>query len=181
MDDKQPYKSIKMKNLKILSFLFISIVMMSCSKDDNKDNPADNAEFNAIINGGTFSNYSSTLGFYHAEIGISGNSLRIDVTDANNNTINLFINSTGGLDGPVIKEVGNMDTDGFITSANIRDQASMLTYSAISGTITIGTNKENPSDSDYRLITGEFNITANNSTTGEITMIGSFKNLEYAN
>ena len=56
-----------MKTLKTISILFLSLVIISCSKkdDDNGGGSAPEAEFSATINGGGFgSNYSSRLGFY---------------------------------------------------------------------------------------------------------------------
>ena len=171
-----------MKHLKILTLLFISVVIMSCSKSDSEEeNPADNATFNVSINGSSFNNYNATLGFYVAEIGISGNSLGINVTDSNNNVINLFLNASGGLASGTTKQIGDVDADNFATSAVIRDQVAQVTYYGSSGSITITKSIENPSDSDYRLISGTFNITApgNNSTT--VTMTGSFSDFEYSN
>jgi hypothetical protein len=168
----------QMKTIKKISILFIALVTISCSSEDDVKNPADNPEFNATLNGGPFTDYQATLGYAYAEKGISGNTLIINVTDSNNNTIRLFLNSTGGLGNGVTKTIGTMDSDGFITTVTIRDQASQITYSSKSGSITILENKENPADDQYRVVSGNFNvITASGAT--DVTISGTFKNIEF--
>ncbi|MEZ4793445.1 MAG: hypothetical protein R2783_08310 [Gelidibacter sp.] len=171
-----------MKHFKTLCLVFFAFVLISCGKDDDSvDNPADNAQFNATINGGTFSNYSSTLGFYIAQPGISENTLSINVTDSNNNVINMFMNSTNGLGNGTIKEIGDVDTNGFSTTVAIRDQVAQITYTSISGSITITDSRVNPADSEYRLISGSFDIVASINTGTQVTMTGTFSNLQYSN
>nr|WP_321234199.1 hypothetical protein [uncultured Psychroserpens sp.] len=171
-----------MKCIKPFAVLFLFLLITSsCSEDDNNNNPADNAQFTATLDGGSFNNYSATLGFYNAELGITNNTLNINVTDANNNVINMFMNSTGGLGSGVIKQIGDVDSENFSTTVVIRDQEAQITYSSISGSITITENRVNPSDDEYNIISGTFNITASINTGAEVIMTGSFSDLQYFN
>lgn len=170
-----------MKHSSIL-LLLVSLVFFtfSCSKDEGSDeNPAENAEFNATINGGIFTNYSATLGFYSAEHAVGQNTLTINVTDANNNIVRLFMNDTDGLGSGTVKQINNADSNGFVTNLIFRDQEAQVTYSSISGSITISENIENPSNSEYRLISGSFNVITSTNTGTELTVNGTFSNMEY--
>ncbi|MCB0458133.1 MAG: hypothetical protein KDC91_10355 [Flavobacteriaceae bacterium] len=164
-----------MKNLKTLSLLFITVTFVySCSKN-NDDNDSDaTAEFSATINGGTYNNFQASLGSYSAD---SSNGLTIAVVDDSGNTIRLFMNSTGGFSSGVIKEVGNIDDNGFQTSALFRDTNTQVIYNSISGNIKITQNKESNTDPNNRVVTGTFNVTANVNTGTTITMVGTFKNI----
>ncbi|KXO00920.1 hypothetical protein LS48_00075 [Aequorivita aquimaris] len=166
-----------MKTLKILCILFLSAAIISCSKkDDDGGGSAPEASFNATINGGSFgSNYSSRLGFYSTT---TANGITIAVTDQNQNIIRFFLNETGGFD-TVIKEIGNVDDNGFVTNVIIRDQEAMITYNSSEGQIVISENKSNPEIEGGRLISGNFDITAVVNTGETITMTGTFKNIAY--
>ncbi|MBW2937402.1 hypothetical protein KXJ69_04755 [Aureisphaera sp. CAU 1614] len=164
-----------MKILKTLSLLFLSILILSCSKKDDGGSDTDaEATFNATINGGPYSNLAATLGSYSAD---SSNGFTIAVVDANGNTIRLFMNSTGGFTNGVTKEVGNIDSNGFQTSALFRDAQTQVIYNSISGSMKITQNKESNNDPSNRVVTGTFNITANINTGTTITMTGSFNNI----
>ncbi len=168
-----------MSTFKTLCFLLFSVALLSCNKDDESDSSGTDPEaaFNATINGGNFSNYISTLGFYDASS--SDGTLSISVTDSNNNVVRLFMNSTGGLNSGVVKEINNTDPNNFVTQVVIRDQTAMVTYTSISGNITILENRQSAEDSNYRLVTGNFIITASTSTGTNITMTGNFDNIKY--
>ncbi len=164
-----------MKNLKTFSLLCFALFALSCSKKDDGGSDTDPAaEFTATINGGTYSNFTATLGSYSAD---SSNGLTIAVVDANSNTIRLFMNSTGGFNSGVTKEVGNIDSSGFQTGALFRDAGTQIIYNSISGSMTISQNKESNNDPSNRVVTGSFNITANINTGETITMTGTFKNI----
>ena len=166
-----------MKTLKTLCILFLSVAIVSCSKkDDDGGGGAPEAAFNATINGGTFgSNYSSKLGFYSTT---TTNGITIAITDQNQNIIRMFLNETGGFD-TVIKEIGNVDDNGFVTNVIIRDQEAMITYNSSEGQIVITENKSNPENEGGRLISGNFDITAVVNTGETVTMTGTFKNIAY--
>lgn len=167
-----------MKTLKTLCILFLSVLIISCSKKDDGDGggSAPDPEFKATINGGSFgSNYISELGSYSAD---SNNGVTIAVTDSNSNIIRIFLNETGGFD-TVIKEIGNVDENGFVTNVIIRDQAAMITYNSTEGRIVINENKANPEVEGGRLISGTFDVTATINTGDTVTMTGNFKNIAY--
>ena len=168
-----------MKTLKTICILFLSLIIISCSKKDDGDDgggSAPEAEFNATISGGSFgNNYSSRLGFYSTT---TINGVTIAVTDQNQNTIRIFMNETGGFD-TVIKEIGNVDDNGYVTNVIIHDQDAMITYNSSEGEIVIKENKSNPEEEDGRLISGDFNITAVVNTGETISMTGTFKNIAY--
>lgn len=170
-----------MKTLKTLSILFLSLLIISCSKKDDGDGgggEAPEAEFSATINGGGFgSNYSSRLGFYSNDYSDSG--LTLAVTDENTNIVRIFLNNTGGFGSGITKVVGDVATNGFVTNVVIRDQTNQVTYDSTDGEINILENKENPESEDGRLISGNFTITATSGAGPTITMTGSFKNFAY--
>ncbi|HBC04785.1 MAG: hypothetical protein CL528_12290 [Aequorivita sp.] len=169
-----------MKTLKTISILFLSLVIISCSKkdDDNGGGSAPEAEFSATINGGGFgSNYSSRLGFYSSDY--SGNGLTLAVTDENTNIIRIFLNNTGGFGSGITKIINDVATNGFVTSVVIRDQANQVTYNASEGEINILENRQNPENEDGRLISGNFTITATSGSGPSITMNGNFKHFAY--
>lgn len=167
-----------MKNLKTLCILFLSVVIISCSKkDDDGGGSAFDPEFSAAINGGPFSNYTFVLDYYDIDAQSLPGCMTINVNDTNGNIIRLFLNSTGGLGGGIVKEIGNVDDDGFATNALFRDQAAQITYTAPSGSISITNNIENPDDSGSRLVSGNFNFEANTGTV--VTVTGSFEDLGF--
>jgi len=166
-----------MKNLKSISLLLLTVLLLACSKDDDSSNGAPEAAFTAAINGGSFSNYTANLGFYDASS--TQGTLTISITDDNNNIIRIFVNSTGGLSGGVVKQVGDVDSNGFGTNVTIRDQAAQITYSSIDGSVTISRNVANPDDEQQRLVSGSFNITASTNTGTTVTMTGSYENIAF--
>lgn len=170
-----------MKNLHFISILLLSIVVLSCNKDDNNDSPpAGESGFQATINGGTYSNYAVILGVYQITRGNNGNTLSIDIGDVNGNMINLFLNGTGGFGNGVIKQMGTIDSDNYTTNSVIR-QPGEDTYFSSGGTVKITTNREHPTVSGHRLISGTFDITARTiDGTNTTSMSGSFTELKYA-
>lgn len=167
-----------MKTLKTLCILFLATLILSCSKkdDDGDGGGAPPAEFKATLNGGSFgSNYIAELGNYSTD---STNGITIAVTDSNLNIIRIFMNETGGFD-TVIKEIGNVDGNGFVTNVIIRDQQAMITYNSTEGRIVINENKSNPEMEGGRLISGTFDVIASINTGETVTMTGTFKNIAY--
>lgn len=168
-----------MKTLKTLCILFLATLVLSCSKKDDDGDGGDGAppaEFKATLNGGSFgSNYIAELGNYSTD---STNGITISVTDSNLNIIRIFMNETGGFD-TVIKEIGNVDGNGFVTNVIIRDQQAMITYNSTEGRIVINENKSNPEMEGGRLISGTFDVIASINTGETVTMTGTFKNIAY--
>ncbi|WP_044401938.1 hypothetical protein [Lacinutrix sp. Hel_I_90] len=172
-----------MKNLRLFSLLFLSIITLSCNKDDDDaiDNtPAQEAAFQAVINGGAYSDYSYIVGVYNITKGTNGNTLSIDIADINGEMITLFLNGTGGFSAGTIKEMGNIDSNSFTTYTLIRQQQPQISYFSTSGSATITNNRQHPTAPGHRLISGHFSITASsidgNNTTA---MTGSFTELDY--
>lgn len=168
-----------MKNLQLFCVLFLSMIVLSCSKDDSNDNaPAGETEFQATLNGGTYSNYAFTLGVYEITKGTNG-TLSIDIGDPNGNLITLFLNGNGGFGAGVIKQIGNVDENNFTTHAVIR-QPQQITYFSSTGTIKITNNREHPTKAGHRLISGTFDVTASTiDGTNVTTLTGSFNELDY--
>lgn len=167
-----------MKNLKAICLLFVFLVVLSCSKNDDSDSgEAVTPTFTATITGGSFGNYSSTLGFHSSNS--SDGTLTIAITDANNHIIRIFLNATGGLSNGVVKQIGDVDSNGFATTVTIRDQDAQITYNSTSGSISISGNREHPDESGRRLISGNFTITASTNTGEEVMMTGNFTNIDY--
>lgn len=170
-----------MKNLQLLTILFLSFAIFSCEKDENNDNPPAQEEgFNAVINGDTYSDYAFTLGIYDITKGSNSNTLNLDFADSNGEMITLFLNGTGGLGNGTVKEMGNIDADNYQTYVLIRQTQPQLSFYSSSGNVTITNNREHPTVSGMRLISGNFNIQAT-STDGlhTVSMTGSFTELEY--
>ncbi|MEO6348650.1 MAG: hypothetical protein ABIO60_12155 [Aquaticitalea sp.] len=169
-----------MKNLHFIRILFLSVIVLSCNKDDNNDNPpAEESAFQATINGGTFSNYALTLGVYQITKGTNGNTLSIDIGDINGNMINLFLNGNGGFGTGVVKQMGDIDSNNFMNNVVIRQQQ-QATYYSSGGNVTITKNREHPTESGKRLISGTFTINASSiDGTQSTSMSGSFTELEY--
>jgi len=159
--------------------LCLFIITLSCSKDDDNP-PAQDNEFAATINGGTFSNYNFIIGAYQITKGTNGNTLSIDISDPNGEMITLFLNGTGGFSSGTVKEMGNVDANSFVTYALIRQTEPEISYYSSGGNLTITNNRAHPSISGHRLISGEFNITASSTDGANTTsMIGSFTELDY--
>ncbi len=178
-----------MKNLHLTCLLFLSIFVLSCSSDDdngsNENQIENQAEaqdpgFEAAINGGTFSNYSFILGAYLITPGNNGNTISIDAVDTQGNAINLFLNGTDGFGNDTVKQIGNIDSDNFMTNVVIRDLQSPVTYFSSTGNITITSNRQHPTKSDIRLISGNYNITASTIDGLNTTVLtGTFTELEF--
>lgn len=168
-----------MKTLKTICILFLSVLIISCSKkDDDGGGTAPEAEFSATINGGGFgSNYASRLGFYSSDY--SDNGLNLSVTDANTNVVSIFLNNTGGFGSGITKIIGDVATNGFVTNVVIRDQTNQVTYNSSDGEINILENVANPETEDGRLISENFTITATSGAGPTITLTGNFKNFAY--
>jgi hypothetical protein len=169
-----------MKTLKTICILFLSVLIISCSKKDDGDGggTAPEAEFSATINGGGFgSNYASRLGFYSSDY--SDNGLNLSVTDANTNVVSIFLNNTGGFGSGITKIIGDVATNGFVTNVVIRDQTNQVTYNSSDGEINILENVANPETEDGRLISGNFTITATSGAGPTITLTGNFKKIAY--
>ena len=79
----------------------------------------------------------------------------------------------------MIKEIGNVDGNGFVTNVILRDQQAMITYNSTEGRIVINENKANPEMEDGRLISGTFDVKASINTGETVTMTGTFKNIAY--
>ena len=169
-----------MKNLHLLSILFLSVLTLSCSKDENSDNPSAEAEtFQATINGGTYSNYAFSMGVYEATKATNG-TLSIDISDSNGEMITLFLNGNSGFSSDTVKTMGNIDSNNFVTYGLLRQSNPQISYYSSSGTVTITKNREHPTESGHRLISGSFNITATSLDNANTTsLIGSFNALNY--
>ena len=168
-----------MKNLQFISVLFLSMIVLSCSKDDSTDNPPTGETlFQANLDGGTYSNYAFTLGVYEITKASNG-TMSIDIGDTNGNLVTLFLNGNGGFGDGVIKQIGNIDSNNFTTHAIIR-QPQQVTYFSTTGNVKITTNREHPTKSGHRLISGTFNVTASTIDGSNVTtLIGSFNELDY--
>ncbi len=173
------YKIKQMKNLRILCILFLSVLIISCSKkdDDEGEGSAPAASFTGIINGGPFANYTAKLGSYSTDPSVG---LTLAVLDADGNTIRLFMNQTGGLSAGTIKEIGNVDNDGFITSALVHHADSQTTFNASEGNISISENRATPGDEDSNIISGSYTMTLNDNVGTSLTLNGTFNNFEYS-
>ena len=166
-----------MKNLKHFLVITLVFTLFACSKnDDDGGSAAKEATYSATINGGAFTNYTSTLGSYSPDF--NGNGLTLAVVDQNTNTIRIFLNKTGGYSNGVVKTIGNADTDGFITGVIIRSEETQQIYSSTEGNITI-TNSFIDSDTDQNVISGTLTITATTNTGTLVTLSGSFDNFKY--
>ena len=169
-----------------MCILFLSIIALSCSKDDHIENPetqqnteAQDPAFQAAINGGTFTDFSFVLSVYNITKGSNG-TISINVADNQGNDVNLFLNNTGGFGNGTVKQIGDMDSNNFVTNAVIRDLQSPVTYFSSTGNITITNNREHPTETGHRLISGNYNITASSIDGSQITtMTGSFTELDF--
>lgn len=172
-----------MKNLHVIYLLFLSMSILSCSSDDTTvDKPTEGPGFQATLNGGTFSNYGFKLGVYEAKKGANGNTLSINTADSNGKAINLFLNNTDGFKSGTVKQIGNVDSDNFVTHAVIRDVQPSVSYYSKNGTIKITNSRKHPSNAQLHLISGEFNIVASSADgTNTTTIKGSFNELAYTN
>ena len=169
-----------MKSLRLIYTLFLSMIIMSCSSDDVNNDASEGPEFQATINGGTFSNYSFKLGVYDVVKGTNGTTLKIIMADKNGKQITLFLNSSGGFKSGAVKQMGDVDSDKFRTYVEIKDNQPSAQYFSQSGSLKITNNREHPSNSQKSLISAEFNIVASTiDGKTSITMKGSFNDLEF--
>lgn len=167
----------KMKNLKTICILFLSVLIISCSKkDDNTEQSAPEASFTGIVNGGPFSNYTAKLGSYSTETNVG---LTLAVIDANGNTIRLFMNQTGGFSAGTVKVIDNVDGDGFITNALIHHSDSQATFYASEGNLTISENRATPGAENSNIISGSFTLTLTDNLSTTLTLNGTFNNFQY--
>tara|TARA_R100000935_G_scaffold5241_1_gene12058 strand:- start:4545 stop:5045 length:501 start_codon:yes stop_codon:yes gene_type:complete len=166
-----------MKNIKPMVVIALVLTLIACSKkDDDGGSTSAEATYSATINGGAFTNYTSTLGHYSPDF--NGNGLTLAIVDQNTNTIRVFLNKTGGYSNGVIKTIGNVDTDGFMTGVVIRSEETQQIYNSTEGTITI-TNSFIDSDTDQNGISGTIMVTATTNTGTEVTISGTFENFLY--
>lgn len=181
IDSSHNLNTYMMKHLQLLTILFLSMIILSCEKDENNDNPQAQEEmFQALINGDNYSNYDFVLGVYQITKGTNGNTLSLDFADSNGEMITLFLNGTGGFETGTIKSMGNVDANSFQTYALVRQAQPQLSYFSSTGNVTITNHREHPTEAGARLISGNFTIEAA-STDGLNTLVmsGSFLDLEY--
>ena len=168
-----------MKNLRLLSILFVSIITLSCNKDD-ANSATQEKGFQAVINGATYSDYSFVLSVFEITKGTNGNTLSIDISDNNGDMITLFLNGSGGFSSDTVKEMGNIDSNNFVTYALVRQSQPQVSYYSSSGNVTITNNRTHPTESGHRLISGNFNIAATAlDGMNMLSMTGSFTELDY--
>ncbi|WP_179021695.1 hypothetical protein [Winogradskyella forsetii] len=171
-----------MKNLHLLQIFVLTLFMLSCSADDSNSDSAplsDEPGMVATIDGGTFNNFLFTDGAYQASLG-TNDTMSIDIADALGNQVSLFLNGTNGFGADIVKNMGNIDSNNFMTYALIRPSSPQISYYSSSGNVTISENRSHPTTSGIRLISGTFNITASTlDGTNTTSMVGSFTELEY--
>ncbi|RZN84190.1 MAG: hypothetical protein EVB11_01950 [Winogradskyella sp.] len=170
-----------MKNLRLLPIVILTLLILSCSSDDDNNAPvSENQGINATINGGTFNNYAFSDSVYQVTKETNNNTISIDAGDTTGNQITLFLNSSGGFDSGTIKNMGDFDSNNFVTYVLIRQNNPQLSYYSSIGNVTITSNRAHPTESGVRLLSGNFEITANpiNDPT-TTTMVGTFVELEF--
>lgn len=169
-----------MKNLRLLKILILTLFIVSCSSDDENSNPLSEEQgINAIINGGTFNDYTFSESIYQITKS-TNNTISIDAGDSNGNQLTLFLNGLGGFGSGTIKNMGDSDSNNFVTYILIRQNNPELSYFSSTGNLTITENRTHPTVSGMRLLSGNFEITAspvNDTTT--TTMTGAFIDLEF--
>ncbi len=172
-----------MKNFLIFSLTLFAFITVSCSTDDGAsttNSQAQEAEFQATIDGDTYSSYSFEMRVYEAKKGTNGNTLSIDVADINGEMITLFLNGTGGFSNSTVKEMGDIDSENFTNYVLIRQSGTQISYFSSTGRVTILKNREHPTEAGHRLISGHFDITASSiDGTNTTSMTGSFTELDY--
>jgi hypothetical protein len=171
-----------MKNLHFLSVLLV-FTILSCSSDNETTNNAPPDEnFQAVINGNLYSNFTFDLGVYDITKNASNNTLTIDIADTSGNMITLFLNETGGFGTGTVKQMGNTDINNFRTFGLIRQPNPQVSYFSNSGSLTITNNREHPTEAGQRLISASFNITtASTDGINSATMTGTFTDFKYTN
>jgi len=173
-----------MKNLKLMMLIVLSITLFSCNKNDEGSDDGEiiprNVDFQATINGGTFTDYQSVLDSYFASS--TEGTLTIAVTDTNTNIVRLFINDTNGLNTGSVNMIGDESGQGFITTAIVRDQANKVTYTSVSGSISILENVIDADDNDISYVTSSFEIILNSETSADpVTLNGVFEDVRFVN
>ncbi len=84
------------------------------------------------------------------------------------------------LGNETVKTMGNVDANNFVTYGLIRQSQPQISYYSSSGNVTITNNREHPTESGHRLISGSFNIMATSlDATNTTSLIGSFSELDY--
>ena len=172
-----------MKNLHLL-LTILTVFIFSCSSDDDNNSTtpvAENQGISAIINGSTFNNYNFSDSIYQLTKG-TNNTMTLNAGDTDGNQITLFLNSTGGFNSGTIKNMGDIDSNNFVTYILLRQNNPETSYFSSTGNLTITENRAHPTDSGLQLLSGSFEITANpvNDPT-TITITGIFLELEFEN
>ncbi|WP_152487234.1 hypothetical protein [Winogradskyella psychrotolerans] len=171
-----------MKTLHLLKIFVLLLCMTSCSDDDNDNSPPlnENPGMVATINGGTFNDYNFTDGTYLISSGTNGNTMSINIADTSGNQVTLFLNGTGGFSSGTVKEMGDIDSNNFVTHGIIRQANPQISYYSTSGNVTITEDRTHPTETGIRIISGTFNISATTLDNANTTvLIGSFTELEY--
>lgn len=170
-----------MKNLRFLQTVFLSFFILACNSDDNQnDAPVSNDQgINAIINGGSFNDYNFIDSIYQVTKS-SNNTISINTGDASGNQITLFLNSSNGFGSGTVKPMGDFDENNFVNYILVRQNNPELNYFSSSGHLTITANRAHPTENGMRLLSGNFEITANTiDDSHSIEMNGSFMELEF--
>ncbi|WP_456438263.1 hypothetical protein [Psychroserpens sp.] len=173
-----------MKNLKFMMLLVLSVALCSCDNSDDSDGGGDpiprNVDFQATINGGAFTDYQFVLGTYYADS--TEGTLIISVTDSNANIVRIFINETNNLGTSTENIIGDESIQGFINTVTVQDQANSVTYTSVSGSITILENVISANENGISYITGDFEIVLNSETsTDSVTLNGAFADVRFVN
>lgn len=168
-----------MKHLHLVKVFVLALFVISCSDDSYSVSLSDEPGMEATINGGTFNNFIFTDGAYQASLN-TNNTMSIEIADADGNQLSLFLNGTDGFGAGIVKNMGDIDSNNFITYALIRTSSPQISYYSASGNVTISENRYHPTENGIRLISGTFNITASTlDGTNTTSMVGSFTELEY--
>lgn len=174
-----------MKNLRFTQIFIFSLFILSCSSDDNGDSDEplnENPGITATIDGGTYNDYTYTDGIYEITYSETNSTMSINAADTTGDQITLFLNSTGGFSSDTVKIMGNADTNNYITYVLIRQSSTQKSYYSSSGNVTITENRNHPTESGIRLVSGTFSISATATDNDDsTTFIGSFTELEYEN
>lgn len=169
-----------MKPIQLLCAFILSFFILGCSSDDQVYVIAEDPGIRATIDGGTYSDYNYQDGVYEITSNGNGSVLSIDSADINGDMLTLFLNATGGFDAGVVKDMGNVDENNFVTYVLIRQQNLQLSYYSDSGQVTITSNVPHPTEEGTRLISGTFEVSASSTTPNHTTTItGAFIDLSY--
>ena len=171
-----------MKHINLLKVICLCLVIWSCDSDsgDPQITLSDNPGIEAIINGGTYTNYRFANGIYQISLGNSNQNMSINAGDDNGHQLTLFLNGTGGFSTGAVKTIGDTDSDNFRTYVLIREANSQVNYYATTGSISINRYQAHPNKSGFRVISGVFNISATSEDGMHNTsMTGGFTDLEF--